>query len=60
MIRENKIGSKNTPYTNLGKGNTLAERAVSLPRQRVRGNFPLEASVGLVGFWQHAARAPEL
>eukprot|EP00983_Pelagomonas_calceolata_P100966 1158637-Pelagomonas_calceolata.AAC.6 len=31
------MGSENTPYINEGKGDTLAQRAVSLPHQRVRG-----------------------
>jgi len=34
-----KKGNENTPYINLGKGDTLAQRAVSLPHQRVRGKL---------------------
>eukprot|EP00983_Pelagomonas_calceolata_P060520 1146416-Pelagomonas_calceolata.AAC.1 len=36
---KNYIGSENTPYINEGKGETLAQRAVSLPHQRVRGKL---------------------
>eukprot|EP00983_Pelagomonas_calceolata_P002923 96337-Pelagomonas_calceolata.AAC.3 len=44
--KENHIGSENTPYINLGKGETLAQRAVSLPHQRIRGKL-----AGLVWVW---------
>eukprot|EP00983_Pelagomonas_calceolata_P061399 1146818-Pelagomonas_calceolata.AAC.1 len=38
-------GSENTPYINEGKGDTLqlAQRAVSLPHRRIRGNSPLRS-----------------
>eukprot|EP00983_Pelagomonas_calceolata_P103336 1158902-Pelagomonas_calceolata.AAC.9 len=32
-------GSENTPYINCGKGDTLAQRTVSLPHRRVRGKL---------------------
>eukprot|EP00983_Pelagomonas_calceolata_P074258 1152486-Pelagomonas_calceolata.AAC.2 len=35
--RKNHVGSENTPYINQGKGDTLAERATSLPHQRGKG-----------------------
>eukprot|EP00983_Pelagomonas_calceolata_P125071 1161179-Pelagomonas_calceolata.AAC.4 len=35
----NYVGSENTPYINGGKGNTLAQRVVSLPHQRVKGKL---------------------
>eukprot|EP00983_Pelagomonas_calceolata_P000175 5645-Pelagomonas_calceolata.AAC.1 len=36
---KNHVGSESTPCINLGKGNTLAQRAVSLPHQRIRGKL---------------------
>eukprot|EP00983_Pelagomonas_calceolata_P035848 1121755-Pelagomonas_calceolata.AAC.1 len=32
--RKNYVGSENTPYINSREGDTLAQRAVSLPHQR--------------------------
>eukprot|EP00983_Pelagomonas_calceolata_P128074 1161474-Pelagomonas_calceolata.AAC.2 len=37
--RKNYVGSEDTPCINQGKGDKLAQRAVSLPRQRARGEL---------------------
>eukprot|EP00983_Pelagomonas_calceolata_P132452 1161867-Pelagomonas_calceolata.AAC.5 len=56
--RNNHGGSENTPHINEGRGDTLAQRSVSLPHQSLLPSGPegkRETSVGLVGFWKHAA-----
>eukprot|EP00983_Pelagomonas_calceolata_P117776 1160444-Pelagomonas_calceolata.AAC.9 len=37
--RKKKLGSKNTPYISQGKGDTLAQGAMSLPHLRARGKL---------------------
>eukprot|EP00983_Pelagomonas_calceolata_P117410 1160412-Pelagomonas_calceolata.AAC.16 len=37
--RKNYVGSEDTAYINKGNGDTLAQRAVNLPHQRVRGKL---------------------
>eukprot|EP00983_Pelagomonas_calceolata_P101067 1158650-Pelagomonas_calceolata.AAC.4 len=36
---KNYVGRENSPYINSGKRDTLAQRAVSLPHQKMRGEL---------------------
>eukprot|EP00983_Pelagomonas_calceolata_P080335 1155104-Pelagomonas_calceolata.AAC.3 len=56
MKKKKHAGSDNTTYINKGKGDALAQRAVSLPHQRVR--VKLVGSGGLLK--ARGPRAPEL